>query len=72
MATVEELEAAGVRILRLVYADLHGKQRGKDVLLERAGHAIAHAVKDAVKLEVRAIADVLVHIEPADDEVTKA
>jgi len=42
MATVEELEAAGVRILRLVYADLHGKQRGKDVLLERAGHAIAH------------------------------
>ncbi|MSO47378.1 MAG: glutamine synthetase [Thermoleophilia bacterium] len=42
MVTVEELEAAGVRILRLVYADLHGKQRGKDVLLERAGHALTH------------------------------
>ncbi len=42
MSTVEELEAAGVKILRVVYSDLHGVQRGKDVMLSRAGHAIEH------------------------------
>ena len=40
--TVKQLQAKGVRILRLVYADLYGVQRGKDVLLERAAHAISH------------------------------
>ena len=40
--TVKQLQAKGVRILRLVYADLYGVQRGKDVLLSRAAHAIAH------------------------------
>lgn len=40
--TVKQLQAKGVRILRLVYADLYGVQRGKDVLLSRAAHAISH------------------------------
>lgn len=40
--TVKQLEARGVRILRLVYSDLYGVQRGKDVLLSRAAHAISH------------------------------
>ena len=40
--TVKQLQAKGVRILRLVYADLYGVQRGKDVLLTRAAHAISH------------------------------
>ena len=40
--TVKQLQAKGVRILRLVYADLYGVQRGKDVLLTRAAHAIGH------------------------------
>ena len=40
--TVKQLQARGVRILRLVYADLYGVQRGKDVLLTRAAHAIGH------------------------------
>lgn len=40
--TVKQLQAKGVRILRLVYSDLYGVQRGKDVLLSRAAHAISH------------------------------
>ena len=40
--TVKQLQAKGVRILRLVYSDLYGVQRGKDVLLTRAAHAISH------------------------------
>ena len=31
--TVRQLQAKGVRILRIVYADLYGIQRGKDILL---------------------------------------
>ena len=42
MTSVKELEAAGVRILRLVYADLNGIQRGKDVALAKSDHAIEH------------------------------
>jgi cation diffusion facilitator family transporter len=34
----------------------------------REGHAIAHAVKDRVIRQVRTVRDVLVHIEPCDDE----
>ncbi len=40
--TVKQLQAKGVRILRLVYSDLYGVQRGKDVLLSRSAHAISH------------------------------
>ena len=68
---VKGIEKCRVRKMGLeFYVDIHVLVDGD--LQVRAGHAIAHAVKDAVKLEVRAIADVLVHIEPADDEVTKA
>jgi cation diffusion facilitator family transporter len=68
---VKGIEKCRVRKMGLeFYVDIHVLVDGD--LQVRAGHAIAHAVKDAVKLEVRAIADVLVHIEPADDEMTKA
>lgn len=68
---VQGIEKCRVRKMGLeFYVDIHVLVDGD--LQVRAGHAIAHAVKDAVKLEVRAIADVLVHIEPADDEMTKA
>ncbi len=68
---VKGIEKCRVRKMGLeFYVDIHVLVDGD--LQVRAGHAIAHAVKDAVKLEVRAIADVLVHIEPADDEITKA
>lgn len=40
MATLEELEAAGVRILRILFSDLNGKQRGKDVILSYGAHTI--------------------------------
>lgn len=40
--TVKQLQAKGVRILRIVYADLYGVQRGKDILLSRAAHALEH------------------------------
>jgi divalent metal cation (Fe/Co/Zn/Cd) transporter len=68
---VKGIEKCRVRKMGLeFYVDIHVLVDGD--LQVRAGHAIAHAVKDAVKLEMRAIADVLVHIEPADDEMTKA
>jgi len=68
---VKGIEKCRVRKMGLeFYVDIHVLVDGD--LQVRAGHAIAHAVKDAVKLEVRAIADVLAHIEPADDEMTKA
>ena len=68
---VKGIEKCRVRKMGLeFYVDIHVLVDGD--LQVRAGHAIAHAVKDAVKLEVRAIADVLVHIEPADDKMTKA
>jgi divalent metal cation (Fe/Co/Zn/Cd) transporter len=46
------------------YADLHV---GVDETISvRAGHSIAHRVKDAIRHTDPRIADVLVHIEPAD------
>jgi divalent metal cation (Fe/Co/Zn/Cd) transporter len=45
------------------YVDLHvGVDEGMTV---RAGHDLAHEVKDAIKQTNPRIADVLVHIEPA-------
>ena len=44
------------------YVDLHVMVQGD--LPVRDGHTIAHAVKDAVRQQLPAIADVLVHIEP--------
>ena len=46
------------------YVDIHiGVDAGLTV---RAGHGIAHAVKDAIRAANPAAADVLVHIEPID------
>jgi cation diffusion facilitator family transporter len=47
------------------YVDLHV---GVDAAISvRDGHAIAHQVKDAIKRTDARIADVLVHVEPAQD-----
>ena len=46
------------------YVDLH---LGVDGLMSvAAGHAIAHEVKDAVRRAEGRVADVLVHVEPAN------
>ena len=64
---VEGVEKCRVRKMGLeFYVDIHVLVDGD--LPVRTGHSIAHAVKDGVRSEVRAIADVLVHIEPADHE----
>ena len=66
---VEGIEKCRVRKMGLeFYVDIHVLVDGD--LPVRAGHSIAHAVKDGVRSEVRAIADVLVHVEPADDGTT--
>lgn len=40
VATIAELDQAGVRILRILFSDLNGKQRGKDVILSHAEHTV--------------------------------
>lgn len=61
VATVEKCH---VRKMGLdFYVDLHVEVDGE--LTVREGHTIAHEVKDAVRRGNPAIADVLVHIEPA-------
>ncbi len=62
---VIELDQCRIRKLGLdFYVDLHV---GVDAeLTVRAGHAIAHEVKDAIRQAKPEVADVLVHIEPAD------
>lgn len=61
---VTEVEQCRVRKMGLeFYVDIHiGVDGGMSV---REGHRIAHRVKDAVRASDAAIADVLVHIEPA-------
>jgi cation diffusion facilitator family transporter len=62
---VLEVEKCLVRKMGIsFYVDLHvGVNGGISV---REGHAIAHKVKDAIKQTNTRIADVLVHVEPAD------
>ena len=59
-----EIDKCLVRKMGLeYYVDLHvGVDEGMTV---RAGHDLAHEVKDAIKQTNPRIADVLVHIEPA-------
>ncbi|HEY1583631.1 MAG TPA: cation diffusion facilitator family transporter [Chthoniobacterales bacterium] len=61
---VLEIDKCFVRKMGLeFYVDLHiGVDENMSV---RAGHEVAHEVKDAVRRANREIADVLVHIEPA-------
>lgn len=62
---VVEIEKSFVRKMGLsYYADLHVGVRG-DISV-REGHHIAHQVKRAIQETDARIADVLVHIEPAD------
>jgi cation diffusion facilitator family transporter len=60
---VAGIEKCRVRKMGLeFYVDLHVLVDGRIPVSE--GHFIAHAVKDTVRAQIPAIADVLVHIEP--------
>ncbi len=62
---VVEVEKCRVRKMGLdFYVDIHVGVNAD--LTVRAGHRIAHEVKDAVRAANPAIADVLVHIEPVE------
>jgi cation diffusion facilitator family transporter len=62
---VLEVEKCLVRKMGLsFYVDLHVRVDGG--ISVRDGHHIAHQVKDAIKQTDSRIADVLVHVEPAD------
>ncbi len=62
---VDGIEKCRVRKMGLeYYVDLHVGVDG--MISVAAGHDIAHRVKDAVRLAETRIADVLVHIEPAN------
>jgi cation diffusion facilitator family transporter len=62
---VLEVEKCLVRKMGLsFYVDLHVRVDGG--ISVRDGHHIAHRVKDAIKLTDSRIADVLVHVEPAN------
>ncbi|HEY2344028.1 MAG TPA: cation diffusion facilitator family transporter, partial [Chthoniobacteraceae bacterium] len=62
---VVELEQCRMRKMGLeYYVDIHVEVDAS--LTVREGHEIAHAVKDAIRTANPAVADVLVHVEPAD------
>lgn len=64
VAGVCEVEKCFVRKMGLqFYVDLHVAVDG--AITVRAGHAIAHEVKNAIRATDGRIADVLVHVEPA-------
>lgn len=64
VAGVMALDQCRVRKMGLdLYVDLHVIVDG--ALTVRAGHEIAHQVKDAIRAEHPSVADVLVHIEPS-------
>ncbi|MBI2920391.1 MAG: hypothetical protein HYY18_04840, partial [Planctomycetes bacterium] len=48
-----------------MYVDIHVVVDGG--LPVKEGHAIAHRVKDALRAAMPRVADVLVHVEPAED-----
>lgn len=61
---VAEIETCRIRKMGLAfYIDLHVRVDGN--LSVRTGHEIAHAVKNRLRASNPAVADVLVHIEPA-------
>ncbi len=65
VAGVLEVEKCLVRKMGLsFYVDLH--VRVDETITVRAGHTIAHEVKDAIRATDPRIADVLVHVEPAE------
>jgi divalent metal cation (Fe/Co/Zn/Cd) transporter len=65
VAGVIEVEKCLIRKMGLsFYVDLHVGVDG--AISVRDGHDIAHLVKDAIKQADSRIADVLVHVEPAN------
>ncbi len=68
---VAELDQCRIRKMGLdYYVDLHVGVNAD--LSVREGHRIAHAVKDAIRTEHPAVADVLVHIEPSEPTPPRA
>jgi cation diffusion facilitator family transporter len=64
---VEGLEKCRVRKMGIdFYVDIHVLVHGD--LPVRDGHSIAHAVKDSIRSQLTAVADVLVHIEPLEPD----
>ncbi len=51
------------------YVDLHVLVEGNKSV--RDGHKIAHDVKDAVKKDLSKVSDILIHIEPVEEELAK-
>ena len=65
---VEAVEKCRVRKMGFShYVDLHIEVRSD--LTVQQGHAIAHAVRAAVRAEIPQVSDVLVHVEPAADGI---
>lgn len=68
VAGVEALDVCLVRKMGLFFfVDLHVCVPG--ALTVREGHAIAHDVKDAILAAMPSVEDVLIHIEPVEDQV---
>ncbi len=62
---IEDTEKCLVRKSGMFYfVDLHIEVSGD--LSVRAGHALAHRLKDKIQQELPEVADVLVHVEPVD------
>jgi divalent metal cation (Fe/Co/Zn/Cd) transporter len=62
---VRAIDQCRVRKMGLeLWIDIHIEVDG-DISV-RAGHRIAHAVKDRIRSENPSVADVLVHVEPAE------
>jgi divalent metal cation (Fe/Co/Zn/Cd) transporter len=62
---IEDTEKCLVRKSGMIYfVDLHIEVSGD--LSVRAGHALAHRLKDKIQQELPEVADVLVHVEPVD------
>ncbi len=60
---VNGLDLCRIRKMGLeYYVDLHVLVQSE--ITVQAGHTIAHAVKDAIRTEIPAVRDVLVHVEP--------
>ncbi|CAN5489059.1 cation diffusion facilitator family transporter [soil metagenome] len=69
VAGVREVEKCRLRKMGVdYYVDLHVRVDG--AITVAAGHDIAHEVKSAIRATEPRIADVLVHVEPADVAVT--
>lgn len=67
---VSALDVCNARKMGLdYYVDLHVLVKGSKSV--RDGHKIAHDVKDAVKKDLPRVRDILIHIEPVEEELAR-